>query len=60
MGWINEEPGFDFRQEQEISVFSTEPRLALGPTQLPIERMPTVKQPENSYRYTFKSPWQVA
>jgi hypothetical protein len=38
-----ERPWFDFHQEQEIFLYSTASRLALGPTQWAIS--PTVKRP---------------
>jgi hypothetical protein len=34
MGWTTEESGFDFRQWQEIFLYSIASRLALEPTQL--------------------------
>jgi hypothetical protein len=40
--------GFDSRQGQEISLFSTTSRLALGPTKSPIQWVPGVRQPRRT------------
>jgi hypothetical protein len=37
MGWTAEESGFDSQQRQQIFIFFTAPRAALGPTQPPIQ-----------------------
>jgi hypothetical protein len=39
-GWRTKESGFDFWQGQEIFLFSTASRLAMGLTQPPIQRVP--------------------
>jgi hypothetical protein len=57
-------PGFDFRQGQEIFLFSTVFRPALGPTQLPIRWLPgtlsqEVKRPGNEADHFFPSSAEV-
>jgi hypothetical protein len=37
MGWLTKESGFDSRHGKEIFLFTTTSRLALGPTQPPIQ-----------------------
>jgi hypothetical protein len=40
MGWTIEKSGFYFRQRQEILLYSTASRPALGPTHPPIQWVP--------------------
>jgi hypothetical protein len=37
--WMTEESGFDYPEGQKIFIFGTVSREALGPTQLPIQRL---------------------
>jgi hypothetical protein len=40
MAWTANDSGFDYRQGQDISLFSVESRLDLGPTQPPMQWIP--------------------
>jgi hypothetical protein len=44
-GWTTEESGFDSRQWQEIFLYATASRRALGPTQPPIQWAPGALSP---------------
>jgi hypothetical protein len=58
MGWITEEPGFDFRQGREFTLPSTASIPALRPTQPPIQWAPAaisqeLKRPGREYGQSF-------